>query len=221
MRKNRLSLSSWVWVSILYVITVMLIISCSPSTTSKPQTKPSRYEQIKQSQCLLILRTNKVGLQPGILTKDFSVGGMVIGDWLSAANYVMADSEYIIVDEEWFKKEILPGFQAFLFKNGIQNFKDLRNDCDDFARAFSFYVRIKFRTMGFLKATPAVGDVYYKYYDPNGGEALTAGHAINGGIFLDKDGNKVVRFIEPQGIIPNFVDLDPSIRSTSIVFFGM
>ena len=199
-----------------------LFVGCGPSTTKKPSTKPSKYEQLHQVDCLTILRTNKVGLQPGIITKDFSVGGRVIGDWISAANYVMADSQYIIVEEEWFKKEILPGFQSFLFKNGIQNYKDLRNDCDDFARAFSFYVRIKFRTMGFLKATPAIGDIYYKYYDPNSNsETLTSGHAINGGIFLDKNGNKVVRFIEPQGISPKFIELDESIKTTGITFFGM
>ena len=213
---------SWIWIPILCLIFGMLISACGPSTTKKPQTKPPRYEQVEKFQCLQILRTNNIGIIPGILTKDFSVGGIVVGDWLSAANYVMADSYYIIVEEEWFKKEILPGFQDFIFKNGIENYSKLRNDCDDFSRAFSFYVRVKFRTMGFLKATPAIGDVYYNFYDPDADEnVLVSGHAINGGIFLDKNGKVVVRFIEPQGLVPSFVELDPIIKSTGISFFGM
>ena len=200
----------------------MLISACGPYTTKKPQTKPSKYEHIDKFQCLQILRTNNIGIYPGILTKDFSVGGIVVGDWLSAANYVTADSHYVIVDEEWFKKEILPGFRGFMIKNGIQNYQDLRNDCDDFTRAFSFYVRVKFRTMGFLKSSPAIGDVYYNDYNSNtGNDGFGGGHAINGGIFLDKNGKVVVRFIEPQGIIPSFVELDPIIKSTGIIFFGM
>lgn len=197
-----------------------LSIGCGPSTTKKPETKPQRYEEIEENQLVKFLRDSKVGISPGILTKDFEVGGYPVGDVISAANYVTPDEKYMIVDEEWFKKEILGdfGFKSFLFKNGIESYSSLRNDCDDFSRAFSFYVRIKFRTMGFKSSTPAVGDLYYRTpYD--GTAELGGGHAINIGIFLDKNGSKVIRFIEPQG--PNFVELDKETQEYYIDYMGM
>lgn len=166
------------------------------------------------------LRDSNVGISSGIITKDFEVAGVPVGDFITAANYVMPDETYLIVDEDWFKKEFLTttGFQSFLFNNGIQNYSDLRNDCDDFSRAFSFYARIKFRAMGFKESSPSVGDLYYRTpYD--GTAQLGGGHAINIGVFLDKNGNKVIRFIEPQG--PNFTQLDAETQKYYISFLGM
>lgn len=112
-------------------------------------------------------------------------------------DFIYGDEKYVIVDEEWFKENILFGFDDFLFKNGIKEY-GLKNDCDDFARAFSFYCRVKYRSLGYMKSSPAIGDFYYKWSSGNQNSLLDGAHAINVGIFLDKSGNKVVRFIEPQ-----------------------
>jgi len=199
----------------------MLFVACGPSTTKPPTTVPPRYEQVDQSICLNLFRENKIGIYPGVLTKDFEVAGIPVGDFITAANYVMPDGQYIIVDEEWFKREILNKmqFESFLFKNGIEGYNKLRNDCDDFSRAFTFFVRIKFRTMGFMKATPAIGDLHYSTPYDNSETEFGGGHAINIGIFLDKNGKRVIRFIEPQG--PNFVELDEETKQYYIRFMGM
>ena len=200
----------------------MSFVACGPSTTKKPDSFPPRTEQIISGDMLGLLRTEKIGIAPGFFTEDFEVGGIVVGDMISAANYVLPDSKYLIVDEEWFNDNILNtlDFKEFLFRNGIENYSSLRNDCDDFARAFSFYVRIKFRTMGVKDSTPAVGDLYYS--TPQDGTAeLGGGHAINVGVFLDKNGKKIIRFIEPQGTAPHFVELDDETRKYYIRFLGM
>ena len=199
----------------------LTFVGCGPSTTNKPSEKPSRYETIEQNTLMHFLRESEIGISPGILTKDYEVGGYPVGDYLTAANYVMPDENYMLVDEEWFKMEFLNSldFKTFLFNNGIENPAYLRNDCDDFSRAFSFYVRIKFRTMGFKNATPAVGDLYYADPYMDTGAELGGGHAINMGVFLDKNGNKVIRFIEPQG--PHFVDLPKEYQKYYIDFMGM
>ena len=170
----------------------LVFMGCKPSTTSKPKGKPSQYSQEGSSQIMWTLRRE---------------------NGIDAYSLVFPDNYYIVVDEEWFKKQIMPGFESFLWTNGIQNYSAMRNDCDDFARAFSFYVRIKFRTLGYMKATPAVGDLHYRNLD--------MGHAINVGVFYEKGTtNKVVRFIEPQ-FPPRFVDLDEEIKKYYVRYIGM
>lgn len=199
----------------------LVFTGCGPSTTDKPSTKPPRYEQIGSTDLVVYLRDSNIGISPGIITKDFEVGGYPVGDFITAANYVTPDIYYMMVDEDWFKKEILNpmAFRSFLFKNGIESYNDLRNDCDDFARAFTFYTRIKFRTMGFMKSTPAVGDLHYSTPENNEGEKIGAGHAINIVVLLDKNGNKVIRFVEPQG--PNFTELSEETKKYYINHMGM
>jgi hypothetical protein len=206
------------------ILTISLIIvfgfSCGPSTVKKPKIPPTQYEQVHKSVCFDVFQSINLGIQPGILTKDFTVGDYIVGDYLTAANYSMPDNQYVIVDETWFKNHILPGFEKFLWNNGIEGYKNLRNDCDDFARAFTFYVRIKFRTMGFLKASPAIGDLHYAN-PPEKQKEFGDLHAINIGIFLDAQGNKVVRFIEPQNNPPSFIQLDEETIKYYIHHMGM
>jgi hypothetical protein len=175
---------------LILLIGCFLFWGCGPSTTTKPTKKPFRTEQVSSPDIMWILR------------RENNID----------ANFIMPDLFYTIVDEEWFKQEIMPGFQNFLSKNGINSYSELRNDCDDFARAFSFYVRVKFRTMGYMKSTPAVGDFYYSDFD--------TGHAINVGVFFDKSGNKVVRFIEPQ-FPPRFVNVDDEVKKFYVKHLGM
>ena len=178
--------------ALIAVIVISIAIGCSPSTTKKPTVKPTTYSQEGSPQIMWTLRRD---------------------NGIDSDSLIFPDREYIVVDEEWFVKHIIPGFQEFLFKNGIQNYSELRNDCDDFARAFSFYVRVKFRTMGYMKATPAVGDLHYGDLDK--------GHAINVGVFYEKGTtNKVVRFIEPQ-FPPRFVDLDEETKKFYVKYIGM
>lgn len=169
----------------------LIFIGCGPSTTSKPE-KPNLYSQEGSPQIMWTLRRD---------------------NGIDANAMVFPDKYYIVVDEEWFKQKIMPGFQEFLFKNGIENYNKLKNDCDDFARSFSFYVRIKFRTMGYMESSPAVGDLHYSNLD--------VGHAINVGVFYEKNTtNKVVRFIEPQ-FPPRFVDLDEETKKYYVNYIGM
>lgn len=174
----------------------MFFSSCSKSTTEAPSTEPDRYEEVPYGQISLTLR------QEGKIDTTF----------------VLPDTKYIIVSEKWFKNNIMPEFRSFLFNNGIDDFSKMRNDCDDFARAFSFYVRVKFRTMGYIKSSPSVGDFYYNIPFSGNGE-LGGGHAINVGVFLDDNGNKVVRFIEPQ--TSSFTNVDEETRKFYVVHLGM
>ena len=170
----------------------LVFTGCKPSTVSKPEEKPTQYSQEGKPQIIWTLRRE---------------------NGIDSDSLVFPDHYYIVVDEEWFKQQIMPGFQSFLYKNGIQNYSEMRKDCDDFARAFSFYVRVKFRTMGYMKATPAVGDLHYSNLD--------MGHAINVGVFYEKGTtNKVVRFIEPQ-FPPRFVELDEETKKYYVKYIGM
>ena len=176
---------------IILSLVAMLLVACNPvSTTSPPATKPAKYEKITISDVSWILR------------RDNGID----------AEFVLPDKYYVIVDEKWFDEEVIPGFQFFLMRNGISNYSQLRNDCDDFARAFSFYVRIKFRTMGYIDATPAVGDFYY--------QALDTGHAINVGIFFDATGKKIVRFIEPQAPMSKII-IDDETKKYYVKYLGI
>ena len=207
------------WIKTCIVILILGLSACGPSTV-KPPSEPPRYEQVHHSVCSQIFRDANLGIKPGIITKDFTVGGILVGDFITASNYILPDTEYVIVDEDWFKRHIIPDFENFLWKNGIESYDKMRNDCDDFARAFTFYVRIKFRTMGFIKATPAIGDLHYSTPFVGGG-LLGGGHAMNVGIFLNSSGEKVVRFIEPQTKPPSFVELDEETKKYYIKHLSM
>jgi hypothetical protein len=160
----------------LFLVLFCLSVSIGCKPASKSGTKPAKLEEIEETNISWILRREN-----NIENIDFIFG----------------DSKYVIVDENWFVEKVLFGFEQFLFDNGIQNYS-LRNDCDDFARAFSFYCRVKYRELGYMKSSPAVGDFYYKWSDGDPNSLLNNGHAINVGIFFNSAGEKVVRFIEPQ-----------------------
>jgi hypothetical protein len=176
---------------IVSIIALLCLVACNPtSTTPRPHTKPAKYEKVGASDISWLLR------------RDNGID----------ANFILPDNYYAVVDEKWFDEEVIPGFQSFLFKNGVENYTQLRNDCDDFARAFSFYVRIKFRTMGYIDSTPAVGDFFYQTMD--------MGHAINVGVFFDATGKKIVRFIEPQALTTKVV-IDEETRKYYVKHLGM
>ena len=165
-----------------FIITILLMIlfiipltnSCSKSEIKDSTGKPVQIELVGNPDISWLLRREN-----GI---DVDV--------------VYGDNQYAVVGEEWFVREIIGGFGEFLRRNGIETYT-LSNDCDDFARAFSFYCRVKFRQLGYDKASMAVGDFYYRTpYD--GSALLGGGHAMNIGVFLDKNGKRVVKLIEPQ-----------------------
>jgi len=153
---------------------IPLFISCGKSVITDSDGKPVNIELVADPQISWVLRREN-GID---------------------ADVVYGDLNYAVVDEKWFINEVIGGFGNFLKKNGIDNYNALNNDCDDYARAFSFYCRVKFRQLGY-KASMAVGDFYYRTpYDNSA--LLGGGHAMNVGIFLDTNGKKVVRLIEPQ-----------------------
>lgn len=140
------------------------------------------------------------------------------------ANFIYGDEKYAVVSENWFISEILPGFNVFLVNNGINGYTKLKNDCDDFARAFTFYCRVKFRSLGYTDFSPAVGDFYYKWSTGDNRNTLLDGaHAICIGVFLDESGNKVVRFIEPQKAnkLHTVDSIDEEIRKYYVEHIGM
>jgi hypothetical protein len=140
------------------------------------------------------------------------------------SNFIYGDEKYVVVSENWFISEILPGFKEFLVKNGISGYAKLKNDCDDFARAFTFYCRVKFRSLGYTDFSPAVGDFYYKWSTGDNRNTLLDGaHAICVGVFLDESGNKVVRFIEPQEAdkLYSVESIDEEVRKYYVEHVGM
>lgn len=170
-------------------VSLSLLVSCGPSTTTPITSKPTIQKSITSADVSWFIRREN-GIDPNYFTT--------------------ADTNYVAVDEEWFKANIMDTFNAFLSKNGVAIADAKKNDCDNFARAFSFHTRVKSMQSKFMNADMAVGDLYYKNLD--------FGHAINVAIVLDKEGNKKLIFIEPQG--PSIVKLDDEYKKYYIIYIG-
>lgn len=180
------------WIKFLFVLILSIgVIGCGPSTTTSPTGNPQKIEDIAAFDLTWYLKhTNNL---------------VPIND------YIIADGDYSLVDEDWFKQNILNTFNDFLFNNGVLLANKKKNDCDDFARAFSFYTRIKSMQCSAIDYDMAVADVYLQNFD--------FGHAINMVVVLDKNGNKKVIFIEPQG--PKIITLTDQQKTEDVSYIGL
>jgi hypothetical protein len=172
------------------ITTIVLLTSCGPSTTGPIASKPTLQQEATGIEVMRFVKyTNQV----------------------DAYEFVTADSKYTLVDEAWFKANVLNGFNDFLVKNGVGAVNLKKNDCDDFSRAFSFFSRVKSMQASFMDSDLAVGDLYYKNFDVS--------HAINVAVVLDTDKKWKILFIEPQG--PKVVDLQEEYRKFYVFHVGM
>ena len=173
----------------IFVISI-LFFACSPKTTDPIDSKPPRHQEVYGMDIMRFMKnTNGV----------------------NADSYIFADMKYTIVDEFWFKENIMREFNNFLFKNGVGFNDKKKNDCDDFARGFSFFSRVKSMQIKSIDYTLAVADVYYK--------TLDMGHAINAVIVIDNNEKWKLLFIEPQG--PTIVQLDEEYKKFYVTYVGM
>lgn len=180
------------YISILIAIiaTSILFVACGPKTTGPITSNPAIQEEVYGMDVMRFMKnTNRI----------------------DANEYVLADTKYTIVDEAWFRSNVMNGFNNFLSKNGVGFGDKKKNDCDDFARGFSFFSRVKSMQAKSLDSNLAVADVYYK--------TLEMGHAINAAVVFDNFKEWKLIFIEPQG--PTVVTMDEEYRKYYVIHVGM
>jgi hypothetical protein len=172
------------------LVCLLIIVGCKPSTTDIITSEPTIKENIYWSDLQWYIKNDS---------------------GLNSVDTLYADNDYVLVDEIWFNENILNQFNDFLSKNGVY-FGDVnKNDCDNYARAFSFFARVKSSQAKFLNYDIAVGELYYKDFD--------FGHAINFAIVLDKDGKKKMLYIEPQG--PTIINFSEEYKESFVKYVGM
>jgi len=113
-------------------------------------------------------------------------------------NILLTDDIYIVVSEDWFIDNLLVGYKKWMYEShNNYMFKYDKNDCDDFARAFSFYCRTMGKYYPNFRCNFAVGDLFYKNISIN--------HVINSVVVLDKNNKYKIIQIEPQDcrVIPS------------------
>jgi len=154
------------------ILILLLLTACKPSTT-------------------VTSITNKPQLQFDIRWQDLR--WFITKDNKIIADYdIFADSYYTIVDEAFFTNTVLNQFDNFLIKNNINLAITNKNDCDKFARGFSFFSRVKSIQCADIQYSMPVADFYYNL-------GFDKSHAINIAIVLDNITNqKKLLFIEPQ-----------------------
>lgn len=110
---------------------------------------------------------------------------------IKAQSVIYADKYYTAISERDFKSLILDHFNEFLAANGMSFGDSKKNDCDDFARAFSFFSRVVSIKHKEFNYDLAVGELLY--------ETMDGGHALNVAIVLDNNNKTKLLYIEPQG----------------------
>jgi hypothetical protein len=183
----------------LFVLLVsgLLLVSCKPSVSGD---KPAIQKNIGVSELMWFIRRDN-----GLVPSDA---------------FIAADKYYVMVDEDWFKSKIVDGFNDYLFKNGVSRANAKKNDCDDFSRNFSCFVRNFSIQSSFLEYDISAGELYYTIpseMNPANPIGIT-GHAINVAVVLDKSGNKKIIYIEPQG--PLMVQLEEETKKNYVSFIG-
>lgn len=178
---------------IIGIIITIFLSSCSPTSVQPVIDKPKISKDISyQDLRWFIVRENNIEPQAD----------------------VFADNKYTLVDEEFFTKNVIQQYNKFLFNNNIMLGMSNKNDCDKYARGFSFFSRIKSVQCSDINYSMPVADYYYY-------TTLSTGHAINLTVVLDNKTSKMkILFIEPQGPIKINIDtLQPT--NHFIEFIGM
>lgn len=107
---------------------------------------------------------------------------------------MQADGLYCAMDENWFTNNVLVEYNQFLTQLQLENrYSYEKNDCDDYARSFTFFCRLKSLRIPDIKYSMPVADIFYHV---NGSQLIN--HAINAVIVLTKDGKLKIIYIEPQ-----------------------
>ena len=136
---------------------------------------------------------------------------------LTADFDIFADDYYTLVDEAFFTNNVLNKFDAFLLNNNIDLAASKKNDCDKFARGFSFFARAKSVQFTEIQYAMPVADYYYKV-------GFDKAHAINIAVVLDNNTNqKKLICIEPQTktIINTATNPDFTNEMHTISFIGL
>ena len=120
---------------------------------------------------------------------------------LYGVNYsstVFADPEYNLLAKDWVETNAQMDFLEFLRGLGLTEWKQNVGDCDDFAKAFTVFLKSYVKKKHPDAASPAVGEIYY--VRDEGGS-----HAINIIVLDDPSGLYSLEFFEPQ--LQKFVSL--------------
>jgi len=111
---------------------------------------------------------------------------------------VFADPEYNLLSKDWVETNAQMDFLQFLRDLGLTEWKQNVGDCDDFAKAFTVFLKSYIKKEHPNAASPAVGEIYY-IRDEGGA------HAINVIVLDDPSGLYSLSFFEPQA--QKFVNL--------------
>jgi hypothetical protein len=175
---------------VLVIAIGILFIACGSKTTDPILSKPAMQQEVYGVDIMRFMQNT---------------------NGIDARNYILADSKYTLVDEAWFKANVMNGFNNFLWRNGIAYVDKKKNDCDDFARGFSFFSRVKSMQLKSIDSSLAVADLYYR--------TIGDGHAINAAVVLNNFGEWKLLFIEPQG--PSIIQLDDEYKKYYVIHVGM
>jgi len=111
---------------------------------------------------------------------------------------VFTDPEYNLLSKDWVETNAQMDFLQFLRDLGLTEWKQNVGDCDDFAKAFTVFLKSYVKKKHPDAASPAVGEIYY--VRDEGGS-----HAINIIVLDDPSGLYSLEFFEPQ--LQKFVSL--------------
>ena len=132
------------------------------------------------------------------------------------SNSSFGDLTYSIPTKKWIDGEISINFEKFIDRMGMRKYSPDRNDCDDYARAFTLFCKVEYKRYNRdKKFSPAVGEFYYvKDFSKTNNRA----HAINFIVELDDVGNLKLSFYDPQ-LMKKVKLTEDEIRSC--FFYGM
>jgi len=119
------------------------------------------------------------------------VRGYLFAYGVNLNSTVFADSEYNLLAKDWVVDNAQPDFKEFLFQLGFNKWEKNNSDCDDFAKAFTVFLKSYVKKSKPKAASPAVGEVYYI-------RRVGGAHAINIIVLADSDGAPTLAFFEPQ-----------------------
>jgi len=138
--------------------------------------------------------------------------GFMEDNMVSVFVSLTADKCYNLSSMKWLRDVESEKFYDFLNYSGMLRYKLEINDCDDFARAFTFFCKREYRLSNRnIRCSIAVGEFYYI-------TEKNKNHAVNFVIVLNSNRDKELLFYDPQ--LMKFVDLTVKERS-SCYFYGL
>jgi hypothetical protein len=143
---------------------------------------------------------NKLELNKAIkdIVPNLEVRSQLIANGVTLQSTIFADAEYNLLAKDWIEANAQPKFVVFLDELGFTQWEKNNSDCDDFAKAFTVFLKSYLKKLYPDVASPAVGEIYYT--QKTGGD-----HAINIIVLRGPKGSTTIGFFEPQ--IQRFVTL--------------